>query len=203
MGNQQVTRPFTEKDVDMLVKLSGKNEQEIRQWYKEFHIESDETDRMNKRQFEIFYTKLKKNPKLEKITDHIFRAFDTDNSGKNLSINHSIDLFLFIYIGTVDFNEFLLAYIATSDRTKRDKFEYAFQVFDINGNEQIERKEIFKILNIICRIIGLSEEDANTYTETIMISFDTNQDKVITKDEFINGCLHDFTLGKIADPFNF
>jgi Ca2+-binding EF-hand superfamily protein len=82
MGNKQATRPFNDKDVEMLVKLSGKTEDEVRQWYDEFHIESDETDRMNKRQFQLFYTKLKKNPKLEQITDHIFRAFDTDNSGK-------------------------------------------------------------------------------------------------------------------------
>ena len=86
MGNQQTTRPFNKKDVDMLVKLSGKTESEIEKWYEEFHIESDEKDRMNKRQFQLFYTKLKKNPKLEKITDHIFRAFDTDHSGNYLFI---------------------------------------------------------------------------------------------------------------------
>jgi len=49
----------------------------------------------------------------------------------------------------------------------------------------------------------LSEEDAKMYTETIIISFDTNQDQVLTKQEFIDGCLHDSTLGKIANPFNF
>ncbi len=110
---------------------------------------------------------------------------------------------LFFYLGTVDFNEFLLAYIATSTGTNRQKFEYAFEVFDINDNDRIEKKEAEKILNIICRIIGLSEEDAKVYTATVMISFDTNHDKVLTKEEFINGCIHDTTLGKIADPFNF
>jgi len=84
MGNQQVTQPLNKKDVELLVKLSGKSENEINQWYEEFHIESNETDRMNKRQFQIYYSKLKKNPKLEEITDHIFRAFDTDHSGKNI-----------------------------------------------------------------------------------------------------------------------
>lgn len=96
MGNQQAARPFSKKDVEILVKLSGKTEKEVEQWYAEFHIESDETDRMNKRQFQIFYTKLKKNPKLEQITDHIFRAFDTDHSGKTIYIYHFIE-FLFLY----------------------------------------------------------------------------------------------------------
>lgn len=84
MGNQQTTQTFSKKDIDVLVKLSGKNEQEIQKWYDEFHTESEGKDRMNKRQFQIYYTKLKKNPKLDQITDHIFRAFDTDQSGKNL-----------------------------------------------------------------------------------------------------------------------
>ena len=83
MGNQQSTQPFSKKEKEVLAKLSGKSEDEIQKWYEEFHIESDETDRMNKRQFQLYYTKLRKNPKLEQISEHIFRAFDTDQSGKD------------------------------------------------------------------------------------------------------------------------
>lgn len=84
MGNQQVHRALNEKDIQVLVKTSGKSENEIRQWYDEFHADSNGTDRMNKRQFEVYYTKLRKNPRLQEITDHIFRAFDTNHSGKYL-----------------------------------------------------------------------------------------------------------------------
>ena len=102
----------------------------------------------------------------------------------------------------MDFHEFLVAYIATNTGNDRQKFEYAFHVFDINGNNQIEKKEAEKIINIICRIAGLAESDAKMYTKTLLLSFDTNQDKVLTKDEFVNGCLHDPTLARIANPFN-
>jgi neurocalcin delta len=122
-----------------------------------------------------------------------------------VKISRLFYLFLFHFIGiigTIDFNEFLLAYIATNTGTNRQKFEYAFEVFDINENDRIERKEAEKILKIICRIIGLSEADAKMYTETVILSFDTNQDQVLTKEEFINGCLHDSTLGRIVNPFN-
>ncbi|CAF3478476.1 unnamed protein product [Rotaria sordida] len=184
MGNRQKPHSLTTKDIQVLVKLSGKTENEIRQWYDEFHKESNGTDRMNKRQFQLYYTKLKNNPKLEQITDHIFRAFDKDRSG------------------TVDFSEFLIAYIATSTGTTREKFEYAFEVFDINADDKIKQKEAEKILHIICQIVGLPEEDAKTYAKTVMISFDINYDKALTKEEFVNGCLHDSALGKIADPFD-
>lgn len=86
MGNQTAKHPFTQKDVQVLANLSGKTEDEIRQWYEEFHRESDGTDRMNKRQFQLFYTKLRKNPKIDQITDHIFRAFDADQSGKSFDV---------------------------------------------------------------------------------------------------------------------
>jgi len=57
-------------------------------------------------------------------------------------------------------------------------------------------------LNIICRIIGIPEDDAQVYTTTVMISFDTNQDKILSKQEFINGCLNDPSLARIANPFD-
>jgi Ca2+-binding EF-hand superfamily protein len=86
MGNQQTQRTLTENDVQMLVKTSGLNENEIRKWYDEFHKETNNTDRMNKRQFQLYYTKLKHNPNLEQITDHIFRAFDVNHEGRFILI---------------------------------------------------------------------------------------------------------------------
>ena len=102
----------------------------------------------------------------------------------------------------VTFQEFIVAYIATYDEDPRKKFEYAFSVFDINENDRIEKKEAKKVLSILCGIVGLTEEDAKVYTETVMVSFDTNHDKVLSREEFINGCLHDATLAHVLDPFN-
>ncbi|CAF3619876.1 unnamed protein product [Rotaria sordida] len=183
MGNQQNSSTLTEKKIEVLMKTSGKTENEIRQWYNEFCAENNNIDRMNKRQFQIYYTKLKKNPNLDKITDHIFRAFDLDHSG------------------TIDFQEFLIAYIITTTGPKQQKFEYVFEVYDIDDNQLIDKKEARKILSILCRIFGLSEDDAKAYTDTLMLTFDTNNDKVLTRSEFINGCLYDSTLGHMLDPF--
>ena len=183
MGNQQAVRVFTEKDVQILIKTSGKTDAEIRQWYEDFQRETENVNRMNKRQFRTYYSKLKKKNNLDEITDHIFRAFDTDHSG------------------TIDFQEFLLAYIASSDGPADQKFQYAFEVYDINDDQLIDKKEAKKIFNLICRIIGLSDEEAKSYAETMMIHFDTNHDKVLTQTEFINGCVQDPTLAKMSNPF--
>ncbi|CAF0796446.1 unnamed protein product [Rotaria sordida] len=163
MGNQQNSSTLTEKKIEVLMKTSGKTENEIRQWYNEFCAENNNID--------------------HKITDHIFRAFDLDHSG------------------TIDFQEFLIAYIITTTGPKQQKFEYVFEVYDIDDNQLIDKKEARKILSILCRIFGLSEDDAQAYTDTLMLTFDTNNDKVLTRSEFINGCLYDSTLGHMLDPF--
>lgn len=110
---------------------------------------------------------------------------------------------MFIHsLGTIEFPEFLLAFIATTQGTDREKFEYAFAVYDINDNQSIDKKEAEKITNIICRLLGFPENDAEAYTHSIMLSFDANRDQILTKTEFINGCLHDPTLGRISNPFH-
>ena len=58
------------------------------------------------------------------------------------------------------------------------------------------------MLRLLCQIVGLSENDAKVYADTLMLAFDTNHDRVLTRTEFINGCLHDSTLAHISDPFN-
>lgn len=80
--------------------------------------------------------------------------------------------------------------------------EYAFEIYDINGDEKIEKKEAIKILNLICRIIGLSEGNAKMYAETLMLTFDKNHDKILTRTEFIDGCLYDPALEHITNPLN-
>ena len=199
MGNQTSCSVLTEKDVQILRKITGKNEKEIRQWYEDFYAESNQTGRLNKQQFKQYYSRLKNKSNLDQLTDHIFRAFDTDRSGNSFSqSSHGL-----IYsLGTIEFPEFLLAFIATTNGSDREKFEYAFTVYDINDDQSIDNKEAEKIINIICRLLGFPGNDAEAYTNSVMLSFDANRDKVLTKSEFINGCLHDPTLGKISNPFH-
>lgn len=184
MGNETSIQTLTEKDFQILMKASGQNEKQIHQWYEDFRAESGQTDRLNKRQFKHYYSRLKHKTNLDQLTDHIFRAFDTDHSG------------------AIDFHEFLLAFIATTEGNNRQKFEYAFEVFDINHDQYIDKKEAEKILNIICRLLGLPKKDAEAYTHSLMVSFDVNHDKVLSKTEFVEGCLSDPTLGELSNPFH-
>jgi len=64
----------------------------------------------------------------------VFRTFDSDNSGK------------------IDFKEFLLAINITSAGKPEQKLEWAFQMYDVNGDGTIEPKEMTEIIAVRIRL---------------------------------------------------
>ena len=60
----------------------------------------------------------------------MFRTFDADNSGR------------------IDFKEFLLAINITSTGKPEQKLEWAFQMYDVNGDGTIEPSEMAEIIGV-------------------------------------------------------
>ncbi|PIO68872.1 EF hand [Teladorsagia circumcincta] len=83
---------------------------------------------LTKEQFIKVYKDFFPSGSAEGFCEHVFRTFDTDNSG------------------FIDFKEFLLAINVTSSGTPEQKLEWAFRMYDIDGNGTIDEKEMIKII---------------------------------------------------------
>ena len=99
--------------------------------------------------------------------------------------------------GVIDFSEFLYAISALSDGDLTRKLHLTFRIYDVNGNKQIDRKEMEKILKTIYDLKGVpkdqrtGENSVKSRVEQIFQKLDRNDSEILTEDEFVEGCLAD------------
>ncbi|VDL98007.1 unnamed protein product [Schistocephalus solidus] len=94
---------------------------------------------LSKKKFIEVYSGFFPDGNAEEFCTHVFRTFDKDNSGK------------------IDFKEFLLAINITSGGRPKEKLEWAYQMYDIDGNGTIERNEMVEIIRVVQQVSSESD----------------------------------------------
>jgi len=178
-----------ESTYEAISKYTRLQRADILAWQERFIQQcTDGSTTMNKDQFRQFYKELRPTENVSRLSECVFRAFDLDNDQG------------------ISFTEFLMAYIATTQAPLEQKLRYAFNVYDIDKNSLIDRTEILSVLRCMFELLGMSDETNTKYSyehcaDNIMKHLDVNDDKRLSKEEFIQGLKKDPFLQSLMNPF--
>ncbi|CAF1054399.1 unnamed protein product [Adineta ricciae] len=181
MGCTSSKHELSPEDLCFLKTHTTYSEKKIKSWYKGF-MRDCPTGELTRESFIQIYKQFFPKGRAENFCEHVFRAFDSDNSGK------------------IDFKEFLQAINITSQGTPDRKLEMAFRMYDCNGDGSIDETEMRRIISAIYELIGEDTEqperqiEADERAMNIFRMMDKNSDGVLSREEFVDGCLNDEQL---------
>ncbi|XP_018429276.1 PREDICTED: S-modulin [Nanorana parkeri] len=151
-------------------------QEELCTWYQSF-LKECPSGRISEKQFERIYSKFFPDADPKAYAHHVFRSFDANSDG------------------TLDFKEYMIAIHMTSSGKANQKLEWAFSLYDVDGNGTINKKEVLEIITAIFKMINAENhkhlpEDENTpekRTNKIWDYFGKKDNDKLTEGEFIQG----------------
>lgn len=172
---------LTKEDIKQLKSQTYFDNKELQQWYKGF-LKDCPSGELTKDGLREVYRKFFPYGDPSSFSDLVFQVFDTDKNG------------------TIDFKEFITA-LSISSRGKTDeKLEWAFKLYDRNGDGKISYDEMLQIVQAIYKMVGTMmklPEDESTPEKRVRKLFDimdTDKDGLINFQEFKDGSKKEDTI---------
>merc|ERR1719318_2052567 len=146
MGAESSRSSLSQDDLEFLKRKTNFDEQTICDIYRGFLADCPQ-GKMVPATFCQIYSKCFPAGNASEFCDHVFRTFDSDKNG------------------VIDFKEFLLAIDVTSSGSPEEKLNWAFSMYDVDGNGWIDLGEMTKIVKSIYKMMG-SNQAQNNLIET-------------------------------------
>lgn len=104
-------------------------EEELCTWYQSF-LKECPSGRITRQQFQSIYAKFFPDSDPKAYAEHVFRSFDANSDG------------------TLDFKEYVIALHMTTVGKPSQKLEWAFSLYDVDGNGAISKNEVLEIVMV-------------------------------------------------------
>ena len=78
----------------------------------------------------------------------------------------------------------------------KKKLEYAFALYDADGNGYLDKDEIKLVINGMLDLLGADKKhnDPQKLADECMKELDSSHDGQVSKEEFINGLMKNYSL---------
>jgi neurocalcin delta len=176
---------LTDKVINDLLHKTKFTEQDIIDWWHGFLADCP-SGVLDKKKFVDVYQYRHPDGKAKKFCDHVFRTFNPDKKTQ-----------------VIDFEHFMCAIDTTLNGSSDEKLEWAFTMYDINGDQRISKAEMSAVMESMFDLLGKNKKGASNlrqYVNQIFLRIDTNKDNYISKEEFLYGCKIDAEVRAILAP---